>query len=317
VTRLPAEPLRLDRLIRSGAVHSMTGAARRGGHLRMVKCRRADGGRDPARYPGPAHYDQPPPDERPDVAALLAADAIRLANQLHVWIEVEDGQITGHGMSGGERLGSTTLRLRTRGVTFAGVALPDRAPPPEVHGDRVRFTQTAGGHTGAPLPRAVPRSPFWRLTAPVAWSTIALTLGADGSSQAEIAGASPFPRHYLYDSIGRLARNTAVIRPPARPASGHAAERPADRPLRGPPAPRRAAALRDQPAACGRSGPGSSRRPGDAYPLQHTACPYSGQDPVPSGRAAPRPARQPGPAWRCRRADISSECPQHTPRNAD
>jgi len=161
---------------------------------------------------GVAHYDQPPPDEQPDVAALLAADAIRLANQLHAWIEVEDGHVTGHGMSGGGRLGSTTLRLRTRGLTFAGVALPDLAPPPEVRGDRVRFTQTAGGHTGAPVPRAVPRPPFWRLTAPVAWSTIALTLGADGSSQTEIAAASPFPRHYLYDGTGRLARKTAVIR---------------------------------------------------------------------------------------------------------
>jgi hypothetical protein len=59
------------------------------------------------------------------------------------------------GMSGGGRLGSTTLRLRTRGLTFAGVALPDMAPPPEVQGDRVRFTQTAGGHTGTPVPRAV------------------------------------------------------------------------------------------------------------------------------------------------------------------
>jgi hypothetical protein len=28
--------------------------------------------------------------------------------------------------------GFTTLRLRTRGLTFAGVALPDMAPPPEV-----------------------------------------------------------------------------------------------------------------------------------------------------------------------------------------
>jgi hypothetical protein len=161
---------------------------------------------------GVAHYDQPPPDERPDVTALLAADAIRLTNQLHVWIEVEDGQITGRGMAGGGRLGSTTLRLRTRGVTFAGVALPDMVSPPEVQPGRVRFTQTAGGYTGAPVPRAVRHPPFWRLTTPVAWSTIALTLGADGSSQAEITAASPFPRHYLYDSTGRLARKTAAIR---------------------------------------------------------------------------------------------------------
>ena len=161
---------------------------------------------------GVAHYDQPPPDELPDLDALLSADAIRFANQLHAWIEVDGGQVTAHGMWGGGRLGSTTVRLRSHGMTFAGVALPDLTPPPEVHGDRVRFTQTAGGHTGAPVPRAVPHPPFWRLTAPVAWSTIALTLCGDGSSRAEIAAASPFPRHYLYDGSGRLTSTTALIR---------------------------------------------------------------------------------------------------------
>jgi hypothetical protein len=161
---------------------------------------------------GVAHYDQPPPDSAPDVEALLAAAAIRFANQLHAWIDVDGGQITAHGMSGGGRLGSTTVRLRSRGLTFAGVALPDITPPPEVQPDRVRFTQTAGGHTGAPVPRAVSQPPFWRLTAPVAWSTLAVTLRSDGSAKAELAAASPFPRHYLYDSAGQLTHKSALIR---------------------------------------------------------------------------------------------------------
>jgi hypothetical protein len=161
---------------------------------------------------GVAHYDQPPPDELPDVAALLSTDAIRLANQLRAWVEVEGGRIVAHGASGGGRIGSTTVRLASRGLTFAGVALPDLTPGPDVRPDRARFTQTAGGHTGAPVPRAVPHPPFWRLTAPIAWSTIALTLGADGSATAEIAAASRFPRHYLYDGAGHLTHKTAVIR---------------------------------------------------------------------------------------------------------
>ena len=161
---------------------------------------------------GVAHYDQPPPDSAPDVEALLAADAIRFANPLHAWIEVTGRQITAHGMSGGGRLGSTTVRLRSHGVTFAGVALPDISPPPEAGPDRVRFSQTAGGHTGAPVPRAVPHPPYWRLTAPVAWSTVTVILSADGSSQAELAAASVFPRHYLYDSAGQLIRKSALIR---------------------------------------------------------------------------------------------------------
>jgi len=161
---------------------------------------------------GVAHYDKPPPDQLPDVEVLLSADAIRFANQLHAWIEVQDGQITAHGMSGGGRLGSTTVRLRSHTLTFAGIALPDLTPPPEVHRTQVRFIRTAGGHTGAPVPRAVPHPPFWQLTAPIAWSTIVLTLNADGSSTAELAAASRFPRHYLYDDTGHLTHKSAVIR---------------------------------------------------------------------------------------------------------
>ena len=102
------------------------------------------------------------------------------------------------------------MRLRSHGLTFAGVALPDLVPPPRVDRDRVVFTQTAGGHTGAPVPRPMTRPPFWRLAAPVAWIT--LTLRADGTSAARLTAASPFPRHYLYDSAGRLIQKSALIR---------------------------------------------------------------------------------------------------------
>jgi hypothetical protein len=161
---------------------------------------------------GIAHYDQPPPDELADVGALLDADAIRFANQIHAWIEVEGGRITSHGMSGRGRLGRTTVRLRSHGLTFAGVALPELTPPPRVLPNQVVFTQTAGGHTGAPVPRRITQPPFWRLAAPLAWTTVTLSLHADGTSTAWLAAASPFPRHYLYDSAGRLTHKSALIR---------------------------------------------------------------------------------------------------------
>jgi hypothetical protein len=161
---------------------------------------------------GIAHYDKPPPDASPDVERLLSGDAIRFANQLHAWIDVEDGHIAGQGMSGGGRVGSTTVRLKKAGLTFAGVPLPDLMEAPEVLADRVRFRQTCGGHTGAPVPRAIPRPPYVRISAPIAWSTILLTLRADGTSESEIADASVFPRHYLYDSTGRLTHKSALIR---------------------------------------------------------------------------------------------------------
>ena len=161
---------------------------------------------------GVAHYDEPPPDLSPDVEALLSADAIRFANQLRAWIDFEGGRICGHGMTGGGRLGSTTLRLRKRGLTFAGVALPDLVAPPEVLADGVRFRQTCGGHTGAPVPRSVPNPPYLRISAPLAWSTIVLTVNTDGTSESEVADASLFPRHYLYDAAGRLTHKSALIR---------------------------------------------------------------------------------------------------------
>jgi hypothetical protein len=161
---------------------------------------------------GISHYDKPPPDKSPNVDALLDADAIRFANQLRAWIDVQDGRISDHGMTGGGRLGSTTVRLRNRGHTFAGVALPDLVATPEVFADRVRFGQTCGGHTGAPVPRAVSGPPFVRIAAPLAWSTIVLTIYADGTSESEIADASAFPRHYLYDSAGQLIQKSALIR---------------------------------------------------------------------------------------------------------
>jgi len=45
----------------------------------------------------------------------------------------------------------------------------------------------------------------------LAWTTLALTLHADGSSSGEMVGASPFPRHWLYDDKGRLVAKSGLI----------------------------------------------------------------------------------------------------------
>ena len=161
---------------------------------------------------GVAHYDAPPPSTVPDLDALLAADAIRFANEIHGSIDVEGGRIIDYTVSGRGRLGSTTVRLRSHGLTFAGVAMPDLTSQPDVDDNRVTFTHTSGGHTGVPIPRVVPHAPFWRLSAPLAWSTLRLTIRADGASHASIVDASPFPRHYLYDTQGQLTHKTAGIR---------------------------------------------------------------------------------------------------------
>lgn len=163
---------------------------------------------------GIGHYDDAPPDviDGPDhLQALLADDRFRFANDLRCWIEVDDGRIVRHGQEGGGHLGGTTLRMGRFSTTIAAVAYPDLRPEPEVGEDFVRFTQTAGGRTGAPMPRRVSRPPYVQFIAPTAWTTLTLTLYADGRSEHELTGASPFPRHWIYDAEGKLAGKSGVI----------------------------------------------------------------------------------------------------------
>lgn len=160
---------------------------------------------------GVAHYDAPLPDVIEDLEALRDADRFRFANRLRAYVEVEDGRITGYGHLGGGLIGGTTLRLGSRQTTFRGAAYPDIQREPEVGESSVRFVQTAGGRTGVPAPRRVNRKPFVQVVAPTAWSTLALTIHADGRSEFEVLGASPFPRHWIYDHDGKLAAKTGTI----------------------------------------------------------------------------------------------------------
>ena len=160
---------------------------------------------------GVAHYDDPPPDDIEDLGALQAADRFRFANELRAWIDVVDGQIVDYGYSGGGRIGSTTLRLGAHDMTLAATALPDLRPDPELGPDSVRFVQTAGGQTGAPAPRRVTHPPFVKVTSPTAWTTLELTMNGDGTSVGKLVGASPFPRHWVYDGGGHLIEKSGLI----------------------------------------------------------------------------------------------------------
>jgi hypothetical protein len=160
---------------------------------------------------GVAHYDQPPPDVVDDLEALRAADRFRFANRLKGWVEVEDGRIVRHGQSGGGMIGSTTLRIGSKEATFQAVALSDLRPEPVVSDDEVTFVQTSGGRTGVPTPRRVRHAPFVQFAAPLAWTTVSLTIRADGTVSQKMTGASPFPRHWVYDSEGKLLSKSGLI----------------------------------------------------------------------------------------------------------
>ncbi|HZD22631.1 MAG TPA: cyclic nucleotide-binding domain-containing protein [Acidimicrobiia bacterium] len=161
---------------------------------------------------GIGHYDLPPPDrvEADDLESLRLGDKFRFANHLAAWAEVEDGRIVDAGYSGGGYVGSTTAKFGTS-ITVPGVSFPLLQDPPKIEGDRVRFVQTAGGRTGMPMPRRIDRPPFVRMTSPTAWTTLGLELDANGNSEFELVGASPFPRHWIYGSDGELAAKSGII----------------------------------------------------------------------------------------------------------
>jgi hypothetical protein len=160
---------------------------------------------------GVTHYDEVPPERIDDLEALRKSDRFREANELRAFIEVEDGRIVGHGYLGGGHIGATTVRLGPAAIRFPAVHLPDIQQEPEVTGDSVRFVQTVGGRMGLPTPRPVPRKPYGQFWPSIAWTTLELTIRTDGTSSHALIGASPFPRHWVYDDAGKLVQKSSVV----------------------------------------------------------------------------------------------------------
>ena len=162
---------------------------------------------------GVGHYDEPPPDrlEQGDLGRLRDADRFREANLLEAWIEVEDGVIAGAGYRGGGLVGSTTFKLGPKAIVVPGVPFEVLRSEPEISGDRARFVQTVGGRAGFPAPRRVKGGPLFRVQSATAWTTLALTLYTDGRVEHEVVGASPFPRHWIYDTEGNLTQKSGTV----------------------------------------------------------------------------------------------------------
>jgi len=45
---------------------------------------------------------------------------------------------------------------------------------------------------------------------PTVWTTLALTIGTDGTASGELVGASPFPRHWVYDHRRQLVAKSGL-----------------------------------------------------------------------------------------------------------
>ena len=163
-----------------------------------------------------AHHDPPPPfslgtDIPATLEELRIADGLRFANHLRAFIEVDASlRIVNAGYSGGGVMGATTVGLAVGSITVPAIRLDDRRSEPEIGADYVRFTQTVGGRTGAPMPRAVKHPPFVQYHAPIVWTTLELIIRTDGTHEATFVGASGFPRHWLFDDSGSLVAKSSV-----------------------------------------------------------------------------------------------------------
>jgi Cyclic nucleotide-binding domain len=160
---------------------------------------------------GVAHYDDPPPDRIENLDMLHEGDVFREANELRAWIEVEDGKVTAYGHEGRGLIGVTRLKLGPAKLAFPAVRFPLIQPEPELGDGWVRFVQTAGGRMGLPAPRRVRGKSFFQLASASAWTTLQLILYADGQAKGSLIGASPFPRHWVYDADGTLVSKSATI----------------------------------------------------------------------------------------------------------
>src|SRR5207248_10924085 len=73
------------------------------------------------------------------------------------------------------------------------------------------FGQASGRRPGLPARRRVRREPFVQLVGPTVWTTLQLTLHADGRAEPKLAGATTFPRHWVYDVEGRVFAKSGMI----------------------------------------------------------------------------------------------------------
>jgi cyclic nucleotide-binding protein len=160
---------------------------------------------------GIGRYDPPPPEVIDDFDELKRSEAFRFANLLNAYADVEEGRIVGAGYLGEAHLSVTRMRLGPRELVFEPTQFLPIRKDPEIGDGWVKFVQTAGGRPGVPAPRRVSRPPYVQIAGPTVWTTLSLTIHADGRAEGELSGASPFPRHWVYDSSRKLVQKSGLI----------------------------------------------------------------------------------------------------------
>src|SRR5215218_7555566 len=84
-----------------------------------------------------AHYDEPPPEVAPDLDELRRRDALREANELCAWIEIDCGEIVDYGQTGRSLVGEGLIAIGKGGAKRIRVGIiganPDRGWAAQAH----------------------------------------------------------------------------------------------------------------------------------------------------------------------------------------
>ncbi len=160
----------------------------------------------------PPHFDEPPPEVLEDLDELGKQDRYRFANHLAVAVELDDAdRAVGAEYLGGGLLGRPSLAFTSLELSFLPFSMPDVMDPPRFEGGNVTFTQTTGGRTGVPMPVKRRLRPLARWQSPLSWTTLTLTVHADGHVDREVVASSAFPRHWCFDTDGSLLDKLGLL----------------------------------------------------------------------------------------------------------
>jgi len=161
---------------------------------------------------GIMHYDPPPPLALTDFDGMQRRGEFRFANRLRAYIDVEDGEITDCGYTGGKVMGRTPITAGPLRIMLPTKGNRDIQWQAARTPTQVTFVQTAGGRPGFSFLKPSWRWPFLVRKPFTIWTTLQLTIDVHGNTAGSLIGASPFPRHWVYDDGGQLVQKSALTR---------------------------------------------------------------------------------------------------------
>jgi len=145
---------------------------------------------------GFTHYDDPRP-PRSMTSRHCGADKVRFANVLPGRNPNGAGQTPNVATAGAVSSCDTTIKRAGVRHTFQNGPAPDLRRDPERGDGWVRFVQPWAGRTAARAAQ-VRHKPYIQWQAPLVWTTLSLTLHADGTAETAMTGGEQsVPRHWI------------------------------------------------------------------------------------------------------------------------